>query len=399
MRQLDSTGESPGVDAQLTDSNDATSNDATSAPPLARKLGAIPGLDGIRGLGVLIVFVAHLEVILPITSLLVIPGGTVSLDTFFVLSGFLITALLLREQAQNGRIGKAAFYQRRALRLLPALFVVLVVQAIFAYLEGISYHEEWTSLLSVGFYYSNWKLAFNSNAFGGNIANGLQQMWSLSFEEQFYLIWPWITIFALTIRMSLRTVVIAIVSVMIAIDVHTALMYHGLGSWYADFVRTDTRAGSILMGCLLAHIWVRGREPKRYLTQAAWIAAVFLLVCLPLANTTGPFLYRGGFVAIDLACAILILAVVDGRWGGRRLFELKPFMLMGLISYAFYLWHLPVFFAVRYYGVHWNDFTRVTVAVLATFALAIGSYFLVERPFLRIKKRRASPPQPDQLDG
>ncbi|MHB1518992.1 MAG: acyltransferase family protein [Acidimicrobiales bacterium] len=359
----------------------------------ARRLGAVPGLDGMRGIAVLIVFVSHLEVILPIPTLLVIPGGTVSLDSFFVLSGFLITALMLREQSRTGKVGKAAFYQRRALRLLPALFVVLIFQAVFAYLEGISFHEEWTSLLSVAFYYSNWKLAFNSNALGGNIANGLQQMWSLSFEEQFYLIWPWVTIFALTVRRSLRSVAIALFVVMVIIDVHMAMMYRGLGSWYADFVRTDTRAGSILIGCLLAHVWIRGREPKRYLTQTAWIAALFLLICLPLAGTTGPFLYRGGLVAIDAACAVLILAIVDGRWLGRRFFEWRPLVLMGMISYGFYLWHLPIFFAIRYYGTHWNDVVRVVVAVVATFALSITSFFVVERPFMR-RKNRLSAAQP-----
>ena len=152
----------------------------------ARRLGKIPGLDGMRGIAALIVVVCHFDVILPLPTFAVVPGGTVPLDMFFVLSGFLITCLLLREQSKNGRIGKWAFYERRILRLVPALIVVLVAQAIFAYLEGVSFHEEWTSVSSVAFYYSNWKLAFNSNAFGGNIAPGLQQMWSLSFEEQFF---------------------------------------------------------------------------------------------------------------------------------------------------------------------------------------------------------------------
>ena len=196
------------------------------------------------------------------------------------------------------------------------------------------------------------------------------------------------TIFVLTIRMRLRTVVIVLVVSMAVIDIHMAVIFHGLASWYADFIRTDTRAGSILMGCLLAHIWVRGREPKRYVTLAAWIAALFLVVCLPVANTTGPFLYRGGLVAIDFSCAVIILAIVDGRWGGRHLFELKPLVLLGVISYGVYLWHLPIFFAVRYYGPHWNDIVKVTVAITATLGLSIASWFLIERPFMRMKNRR-----------
>jgi peptidoglycan/LPS O-acetylase OafA/YrhL len=356
----------------------------------ARRLGKIPGLDGVRGIAAVIVVVCHFNVILPIPAFAVVPGGTVPLDMFFVLSGFLITSLLLREQSKNGRIGKWAFYERRILRLVPALVVVLAAHSLFAYLTGISFHEEWTSLTAVGFYYSNWKLAFNSNAFGGNIANGLQHMWSLSFEEQFYLIWPWITIFLLTIRQQLRTVIAVMLAMMAVVDVHMALMYHGIGSYYADFIRTDTRAGSILMGALLAHIWVRGREPRRYLSVAAWIAAIFLLVCMPFTNNTGPFLYRGGLVAIDVACAIIILAIVDGQWAGRHFFQLKPLVLLGLISYGVYLWHLPILFAIRYYGPHWNDVVKVVVAVTATLALSIGSWFLVERPFMRMKSRRVT---------
>ena len=98
-----------------------------------RSFGEVPGWNGLRGVAVLIVFVAHMDVILPIPTLLVIPGATVSLDSFFVLSGFLITALLLKEQARHGKIGIGPFYRRRALRLLPALYVVVLANALFAY--------------------------------------------------------------------------------------------------------------------------------------------------------------------------------------------------------------------------------------------------------------------------
>ena len=332
---------------------------------------------------------AHLEVILPIPSFAVVPGGTVPLDFFFTLSGFLITYLLLREQATTGGIKKLAFYERRILRLVPALLVVIVAHAIFAALTGISFHEEWTSLLAVGFYYSNWKLALNSNAFGGNIANGLQHMWSLSFEEQFYLVWPWLTIFFLTVWTRLRTVVISIVVLIVVIAVHRAILYHGINTWYPLFVRTDTRADSVLIGGLAAHIWIRGREPRRYLPVAAWVASAVLLFCLPFTGTTGPFLYRGGFDLIDVCCVILVLAVVDGNWLGRRLFEWKPLVYVGTISYGVYLWHLPIFFAVRYYGANWGNVARVVVALTATLAIASGSWYLVERPALRLKEKLA----------
>ena len=335
----------------------------------------------------IIVFITHFEVFLPIHRLAVVPGSAVSLDSFFVLSGFLITTLMLREQSKTGRVDRFAFYRRRALRLLPALFAVIIGHAIFAALTGISFHEEWTSLMSVAFYYSNWKLAFNSNALGGHIAPGLQHLWSLSLEEQFYLVWPWVTIFILSIRRRLRTVVLVLVPAIIVIAVHRGLMYHGPSSWYADFIRTDTRADGILLGCLLAHIWIRGRDPVKYVRVAASIGAIFLLLCLPFVNTTTSFLFYGGQTAIDLACAAVILALVQGNWTGRHPLNLKPFVILGGVSYAFYLWHLPVFFTVRYYCSSWPEWTRVVVAITGTISLTALSWFCIERPALRWKDR------------
>jgi peptidoglycan/LPS O-acetylase OafA/YrhL len=352
-----------------------------------RSVGRVPGLDGLRGATVIIVFVSHMEVILPIPRLAVVPGGTVSLDSFFVLSGFLITALMLREQARTDGVNTAWFYRRRAIRLLPPLIAVLVAQAVFAYVSGVSYHEEWTSLSSVMFYYSNWKLALNSNALGGTIAPGLQHLWSLALEEQFYLIWPWVTIYFLSIRARLKTVVIVLVSLIVVISVHRALMYHGASSWYADFIRTDTRADGILLGCLVAHLWIRGREPKRAVMLCGWLALLFLVICLPLVNTTAPFLFYGGIDAIDLACAFLILALIDGRWKGSKFFSFRGFVILGTVSYAFYLWHLPIFFAIRYYGGGWAEWVRVVVAVTATLTMTALSWLLIERPALEWKDR------------
>lgn len=376
--------------AAVTDQNTTQSTSSDSGVMLAaqRRLGRNEALDGLRGATVIIVFCSHLEIILPIPSLAVVPGGTVSLDSFFVLSGFLITALLLREQARFGSIKRVGFYRRRAMRLLPPLFAVLAAQSLFAYLSGISFHEEWTSLLSVAFYYSNWKLAFHSDALGGNIANGLQHLWSLALEEQFYLIWPWVTIAFLTVARRLRTVVLVLVPLIAAISIHRALMYNGVNTWYATFIRTDTRADGILLGCLMAHIWIRGRLPRRGLPILATVASIFLLICLPLVQTTGPFLFRGGINAIDIACALIIAALVETQWAGRHFFNFRPFVILGLVSYAFYLWHLPVFFAIRYYGGHhWNPTLRVVLAVSITVLFTILSWELIEKPFLDWKDR------------
>lgn len=361
--------------------------DATAPSLPSRSFGQVNGFDGLRGVAVLIVFVAHMDVILPIPTLLVIPGATVSLDSFFVLSGFLITALLLKEQARRGRIGIWPFYRRRILRLLPALYVVVLANALFAYFSHQWLHTEVPSIFSVIFYYANYYSASAAGPFTPKLASGYQHLWSLSFEEQFYLIWPWITIALLTIRTRLRTVTIILLSLIVIIAVHRFVLYQDSHRWWSLFYRTDTRADSILWGALLAHVWIRGREPKRGITIAGWVAAAFLLACLPFATQEGPFVYWGGFLAIDFACAVLILAILEGNWGGRHLFELKPFVALGIVSYGFYLWHLPVFFAIRFFDPHWNDVVRVIVAIAVTLTFTLLSWFLLERPLMRWSKR------------
>jgi peptidoglycan/LPS O-acetylase OafA/YrhL len=371
-----------------TSSSDHSDSRGAPAPLIpARSFGDVPGWNGLRGVAVIIVFVAHMDVILPIPTLLVIPGATVSLNSFFVLSGFLITALLLKEQSRRGRIGIGPFYRRRALRLLPALYVVVLANALFAYFSHQWLHTEVPSIFSVVFYYSNYYSASASGPLSPKLASGFQHLWSLSFEEQFYFIWPWLTIALLTIRMRLRTVVIILLSLITIIAVHRYVLYQDTHRWWSLFYRTDTRADSILWGALFAHIWVRGKEPKRGLVVAGWVAAVFLLACLPFATQEGPFVYWGGFIAIDFACAVLILAILDGRWVGRHFFELKPFVALGIVSYAFYLWHLPVFFAIRFFDPHWNDVVRVVVAIAVTLSLTILSWFLLERPLMHWSKR------------
>jgi peptidoglycan/LPS O-acetylase OafA/YrhL len=367
---------------------DGSGRPGTPAPVLpARSFGDVPGFNGLRGIALLIVFVAHMDVILPIPTLLVIPGATVSLNSFFVLSGFLITALLLKEQARRGNVGIGPFYRRRALRLLPALYVVVLANALFAYFSHQWLHTEVPSILSVLFYYSNYYSASAASPLSPNLASGFQHLWSLSFEEQFYLVWPWLTIALLSIRMRLRTVVIILLSLITFIAVYRYISYEETHRWWSLFYRTDTRADSILWGCLLAHIWMRGKEPKRGMAIAGWLAAAFLVGCLPFATQEGPFVYWGGFIAIDVAVVVLLLAILSGRWAGRHVLEFKPLVALGVVSYAFYLWHLPVFFAIRYFDSHWDYVVRVVVATVATLCLTILSWFLLERPLMRWSKR------------
>ena len=363
-------------------------------------LGRAPSLDGLRALAVLIVFISHVEIFLPIASLLVIPGGTVGLDPFFVLSGFLITALLLKEQSQYGTIRRWAFYKRRIVRLLPPLFFLLVANVIFAVAINAWTRQQVESLLSVSFYYSNYYAARSPNAFCANLAPGYEHLWSLSFEEQFYLVWPWIIIGVLTIKRSLRTVVIAIVGTIAVIGIHRALAYNGPGSWCYLFHATESRADALLWGCLAAHLWVRCREPTKLIRILIWPAVLFLLACLPFSNIMGPFLYEGGFDAIDLSSAIVLLALLGNEWSGRRFFEWTPLVKLGLVAYGFYLWHLTVFYIVARIDHGWNNALRVVVALGGTIAMTLLSWFLLERPLQRWVHRTAPrSPRPNAETG
>jgi peptidoglycan/LPS O-acetylase OafA/YrhL len=361
--------------------------------PETRLLGRAPALDGFRALAVLVVFASHTNAILPLAVLIVVPGGTVGLDPFFVLSGFLITALLLKEQSQYGTIRRWAFYKRRIVRLLPPLFFLLVANVIFALLISAWSRQQLESLLSVIFYYSNYYQAHSPNAFCANLAVGYEHLWSLSFEEQFYLVWPWIVIGVLTINRSMKTVVITILGTIAVIGIHRGLAYQGVQSWCYEFHATEDRADALLWGCLAAHLWVRCREPTKLIKILIWPCVIFLVACLPFSNLTGPFLYRGGFDLIDFSSMIVLLALIGGNWSGRRLFEWTPLVKLGLIAYAFYLWHVTILFAVSRIDHGWNYALRVIVAFGWTLGMAVLSWFLLEKPLQRWV-HRAEPRMP-----
>jgi peptidoglycan/LPS O-acetylase OafA/YrhL len=211
-----------------------------------RRLGHVPGLDGLRGVAVIIMVIAHLNVFLPIPRSSWCPAAR-SASTRSVLSGFLITVLLLKERGRRDR-QEEAFYQRRALRLLPALLAVVITHALRL---GVGRPRDLgASVLSVVFYYSNWKMAFAPETYlgGGVFAPGLQHLWSLAMEEQFYLLWPFVVVFFLGITRSFKVVVGVLVGLIAVIAIHRGLMYHSGMRWYPIFVRTDSRVDAILIG-------------------------------------------------------------------------------------------------------------------------------------------------------
>jgi peptidoglycan/LPS O-acetylase OafA/YrhL len=297
------------------------------------------------------------------------PGGWLGVDLFFVLSGFLITTLLLERW---GRESVGVFYQRRALRLVPALAVLLLVmlavdRSLFGALAGLGY-------------FSNLVMA------GGHpsiFPASLTHLWSLAEEEQFYLVWP-VVLYA-AIRFGAKVALwIALGGVAVSVAAATTLFVHG-ASGYRLFYAPDTRAASILVGCALAlALTIRPLEFRR-LELVALAAFPALLVVMDYTRLSVSGL---PVLLFCLVAAILIVRALHSDSTLANVLGRRPFVFVGRISYSLYLWHYPIFvwLGVTAVGVGWLDGVAAGLVVAA----ACASYYLVELPFLRRKQRLGS---------
>lgn len=357
-------------------------------------------LDGLRGVAVLTVLVHHVRsIFFGSTNATVLPGAFLGVDLFFVLSGFLITGLLLQEHRRHHSIRLAGFYRRRVLRLYPALLVVLVAHALYAWRSGVPASIERPTLQSILLYYSNWRETIL-------IPEGVGHMWSLAVEEQFYLVWPLLLLGLLWLTRSRRRLLAPTVLVMVVV-----VMIYRVWRWHDGmfplwiYQRTDTRLDSLLVGALLA-VALSGIEPSagfyarhRWVSVGAWLGLAVFLGSVLFAQVDGAFLYLGGFTLVAAACAAIVLAVLPGSpWAGARPLRFRPLCVVGIVSYGLYLWHLPVFVAVQRYGDQVPPIPRVGIALALTVLLTAGSWRFVEQPFLRWKDRlegRAVTPRPE----
>ncbi len=355
-----------------------------------RRLGFVPGLDGLRGVAVLLVILSHLQAVvgrIDITGIAVVDGfldgGYLGVDLFFVLSGFLITALLLGEQGATGRVRYGSFYARRALRLLPPLYFMLLCHAFYTVVSDFDTAAEWDSIRSAVLYVSNWQVA--NELF--TVATGTNHLWSLAIEEQFYLVWPFVLVTFLGWQRSARTVTIVLVIAIGVLMVHRSLLVGDGVGWIELFVRTDTRVDSMLVGALLASLWVRSAAPVRGVDEAAWVATIAGIVYIASVGAADTLGYHGGLTFFAVCAGVVILAVLNGAWPGARVLEWPPLQAVGRVSYALYLWHFPVFHAVRYYAADLPAFLRVVLALLLTTAATLVSWYCIERPLVAIRRR------------
>jgi peptidoglycan/LPS O-acetylase OafA/YrhL len=369
-----------------------------------RRLGRVPALDGLRGVAIFLVLLVHTELLfLPKWTTWhkgfgILGGGALGVDLFFVLSGFLITALLLREQTTSDGVRFGTFYRNRALRLFPALFVMVACVVVFSWLTHEAMRAELVTAAYGIFYVANWQTTWSTH----DVALNLSHLWSLSVEEQFYLIWPAVLVLCFGLRRDVKLLTGLIVGLIVAIAVRRLWLWEANYPSSELYTHLDTRADALLIGALLACLWVRRLTPTRGLPALGWISSGVFVACVALGRAAGSgyfkpttgFLFEGGFTLAALAAAGVILAVLDGRWIGTVALEARPLRALGRISYGLYLWHIPVFFEVAPRTTSWPVVPRIVLAWGLSLGLTIASWRLVEVKFLRMKRGNIAPAPP-----
>ena len=348
------------------------------------RLSYLPGLDGLRALAVIAVLLYHAQ-------LAWIPGGFLGVEVFFVISGYLITTLLLEERRRRGRINLVGFWMRRARRLLPALYLLLVVTLAFAvvFLPGEVARLRSDALAAFG-YVTNWYLILGEESYFEAVGRPslLLHLWSLAVEEQFYLLWPLLLV-AGTMLLRGRALFVVLAGA-VGSAVLMAILYQPNVDPSRIYYGTDTRAAGLLLGAALAFVWVPGRFGHRtgrippLLLDVVGLAALggLVLFCV-LLDQYQPFLFRGGFALVALVTGVVIMITVHprARLLGAGLLGRQPLRWIGLRSYGIYLWHWPVFMVTRpELDVPIDGWRLVALRLAATVVLADLSYRFVETP-------------------
>lgn len=335
----------------------------------------IPALDGLRAVAVFLVIVAHF-------GFERVPGAH-GVMIFFVLSGFLITWLLLKEHDRYGTISLAAFYKRRTLRIFPAFYVYWLLMV--AFLVGTGRSVLWPHAWSALFYTSNYYSAIN-----GDPNNGFSHTWSLAIEEQFYLLWPFVF---LMLRGNLKRMTMFLAAVIGAVWIHRAILcfvFHVDQAYiYAAF---DTRLDELMVGCLVAVLL------KRRALSGLW-RAISASALLPLATIAllAISIYAGelyiaryrdvfGFAIEPLLVAILVVQMISfSSTSPWKWTEWNAVKFLGRISYSLYLYQQLTLHAVKKALGAYPEVFQLAGAILVTILIATISHYLIERPFLKLK--------------
>ncbi|MFN8038958.1 MAG: acyltransferase [Acidimicrobiales bacterium] len=355
------------------------------AVPTRFDLRHVPALDGLRGVAVAGVLLFHGGAL---------TGGYLGVDLFFVLSGFLITSLLLREFGGSGTIRLSSFWARRARRLLPALFGLVAVVALYCVFVAKPYELgaiRADALASV-FYVANWRSILGGSGYWDlySAPSPFHHTWSLAIEEQFYLVWPLVVLGLLKLGKGRRgpVLVTALVGALASATL-MALLWVPDADTSRVYLGTDTRAAAVLLGAALATMLaMRGpiatHRGRVGLEWAAVLSAVGLGVAWATTSGLAPWLYHYGFFVCGVASTVVIAAITHPRIGPvGRVLQVAPLRWLGLISYGLYLWHWPVYVVLNRERVGVDGIALLAVRLAVSLAFAVVSYFVLELPIRR----------------
>jgi peptidoglycan/LPS O-acetylase OafA/YrhL len=357
--------------------------------PIQRNQRYMPGLDGLRAIAVLAVIAYHL-------GFGWAPGGLLGVAVFFTLSGYLITDLLLG-QWWRGRMSLRTFWIHRARRLLPALFVMLVVVTAWITIADPDQLDHLRgAVISSALYVNNWWLIDQHVSYFARFAppSPLGHLWSLGVEEQFYLVWPWLLVLGVRFikepssatgvrpRLALITLGLGVASAILM-----AVLYHPGFDSTRVYDGTDTRAFELLFGAALAMVW-----PSRQLTSQITIGARRILdglgvvglivigILIWRTNDYSPFLYQGGMVLLSVATVFVIAAVVHPACRLGPVMGWKPLRWIGVRSYGLYLWMFPIIVLTTPTVTAGVEPLRATLQVAASIGVAALSWRFIEEP-------------------
>ncbi len=361
------------------------------APGPSVPLERFSALDGMRAFAVMAVLCYHAGVSW-------FGGGLLGVDVFFVLSGFLITSLLCRELARSGTIRLGRFWAQRARRLLPALFVLILGVAAYAYVfrNSIDVAAVRDDALSTLAYVANWHFIFSDQGYFAQAAapSPFLHTWSLAVEEQYYLIWPLIALFVAKRWGTAKLALVAGVGAAASAILMAAMFAAGF-SVDRLYYGTDTRAQALLVGSFLGAVgshlgrdfsivparWSATLRQRRLWSLPGLAGAVLLVWAWHALEGQSPTLYRGGFLLVALAAgAVIVTCVTVPDSLVPRFCSLRPLVFTGRISYGLYLYHWPLFLVIDHAHTGLLGIQLLAARLAASFTAAVASYYLVEEP-------------------
>ncbi len=344
------------------------------------KYGYIPGLDGIRAIAVLIVLIAHMG------FEHIIPGGF-GVTVFFFISGFLITRLLLAESDTKGQIGLKNFYLRRFVRLYPALIFMIFGSVLLYGLLGLGV-PSMTQLAAGIFYFTNiFQVSFQT--YGGDMpVMPWTHLWSLAVEEHFYLIFPLVIVLC---RKNWTRCAIILTAILITVPLWRSFIHFGtaLPSSEYNYMMTDARFDSLAWGCLLSVLLhlkgsLKPFKPLLGIIPTA-LAVGAILASFIIRDDNFRYTIRFSLQGAALFILVLNFYYLKALQFAIKICELKPLAWIGQISYALYLWHVPIYFIIHHYME--RNAGSILLAVLLSFIISAISFYWVEKPFITLRKR------------